>query len=206
MKYTEYRDKPYDKFRDFFLEHPEYTHLAICPDDLIVTKQGVDLLLNDIREYGMPVIMGICNVEPEEYLKPEGNLAMTHNLPTGYRPTCRYEFYKYKEIQNLANPIIEVPWCGTPFAIFRRDIVEKMPFLGDGRWNNGGVSYAYDVGIAHDLKEMVIPILVDTRAHFFHNRTRETMGINIHKPHCYFEKLSSISSSNSQLTTQLTSV
>jgi hypothetical protein len=71
--------------------------------------------------------------------------------------------------------MLRVPWAGTPFAIFRRDVVELIEFRGDKRFNPQlAHSRAYDVGIAHDLAACDIPIMVDTDVYFFHNRLNDT--------------------------------
>ena len=35
----------YNLLRDYFLDHTEYTHLVICPDDLIIKKEHIDSLV-----------------------------------------------------------------------------------------------------------------------------------------------------------------
>lgn len=188
IKYTPYSQDPYGKIRAFFLEHSEYTHLAICPDDLIVTPEGVARLWKDAEKF--PVIMGMCNVNIPDYYLPAEKcyVALTKNLPDGHRKGRKYYFYTLAEVRALKQDIIEVPWCGTPFAIFSRDIIKKIAFNGDARWNSG-VCMAYDLGIAYDLKDLGIPIRVDTRSYFFHNRlnNKENLLIGVEEPFWIYE-------------------
>lgn len=185
IKNTPYADDPYGKIRAFFMEHSEYSHLAICPDDLIVNPEGVEQLWKDAKKF--PVIMGMCNVSISHYFETPDKckLALTKNLPDGDRKTRKYYFYTLEEVRAMKQDIIEVPWCGTPFAIFSREIVEKVEFKGDSRWNNA-VAFAYDVGIAHDLKALGIPVRVDTRAYFFHNRLNSSKDLNVGKEEPYW--------------------
>lgn len=187
-KYKTYAQGPYQHMRAFFLDHKEYTHFAICPDDLIVTPEEVDRLWQQMVTKDLPVLMGICNVERQDHGNPNGELAMTHNMPDGNRSFRTYEFYRKSELAGLPDPIVQVPWCGTPFAIFRRDVAEKLTLSGDMRWNPGtSCSYSFDVDIAHDLHNLGIPLLVDTSCYFYHLRTRDHMMLGIKEPAVWYD-------------------
>jgi hypothetical protein len=160
MKYHSYDLHPYNKARNFFLNHKEYTHFAICPDDLMITPEGVDKLWQSAQT--LKVIMGTCNVEPAST-----ELAMTRNLPSKERGGRIYDFFSETDVNGK---IIQVDWCGTPFAIFQRSVIEKLTFDGDRKWNKNKTAFAYDVIIAHDLKAMKIKINVDTSVKFYHKR------------------------------------
>lgn len=79
VKYLSYLDGPYPQAREFFLKHKQYTHFAICPDDLIVTPQGVEQLIESAERRDF--IAGMCNVD----LTDLDMLAMTYNLPSKER-------------------------------------------------------------------------------------------------------------------------
>ncbi len=52
----------YEQGRQFFLSHPEYTHMAILPDDLLVDTHHVDKLVSDLEENpNIEVLSGLCN-------------------------------------------------------------------------------------------------------------------------------------------------
>ena len=159
--------EPYKRMRDFFLSHKEYTHLAICSDDLIVHPEGVEKIIRDSKLY--PVVMGICNVDIRDH--PDGWMAASKNLPSGYEPERYYEFYKRKAMHG----IMRVGWAGFAFAIFSRHIVERIPFDDDGRWNNGRHAGANDIAMCHDLNRLDIPIMVDTSVYFYHHRIRKEL-------------------------------
>ena len=116
--------------------------------------------------------MGTCNVDIVDHENPDGNLAMSHNLPSGEKDGRIYDWYKKSEVDGQS--IIEVPWAGTPFAIIDRPTMEKITLEGDKRYNPGmEYSHAYDVQIAHDLKALGIPLRVDTGVYFWHNRLND---------------------------------
>src|SRR4249920_4150187 len=61
-KYDIFREKDnldevnaYKECRDFFLEHTEYTHMAILPDDLLVDVKHVDRLVEDLEQFDYDV-------------------------------------------------------------------------------------------------------------------------------------------------------
>jgi hypothetical protein len=161
FKYHPYIREPYNRARKFFMKHREYSHFAICPDDLMVTEEGVERLWKNAKHFD--ILMGTCNVD----MNDDGRLAMTKNLPTIKRDGRVYDFYNKSEV---GKKIIQVPWCGTPFAIFSRKIMGKMMFNGDGRMNPDRTAFSYDVGIAHDAKKLGVAINVDTGVYFHHKR------------------------------------
>jgi len=163
FKYHPYYKEPYNKARAFFLAHPEYSHFAICPDDLMVTPEGVEKLWKEAQT--RDVIMGICNVGVTEETKDI--LAHTKNLPSLERDGRKYEFYRKNEVDGS---IIKVKWCGTPFAIFTRRTIKKFGFNGDRAFDSNGWGFSFDVGIAHDLHKRKIPLYVDTSVYFHHKR------------------------------------
>lgn len=130
----------YNKCRDYFLQHPEYTHLAIIPDDLLVDIKHVDTLLKDIDKKDYPVISGFCNFmcTTKKFLDviaciPYKNLNALRDMTR----TGRYDFRnhimhredlnKMKE-ENKNDRVIQVIWSAFPLTIIRRDVVEKIPF------------------------------------------------------------------------------
>lgn len=181
MKNMPYTMDPYGKARKYFMKHKEYTHFAICPDDLIVTKEGVEQLIADAKKYS--VVSGTCNVNMDDLEANEKmNLAMTTNLPTLKRGDCRkYNWIQKKDLDSMG-AIISVPWSGTPFMILRRDVLEQFKFDGDGPANNA-TPFSFDVGIAHELKKLGIKQYVDTRVFFLHYRVTLTKYLNLN-PSC----------------------
>lgn len=172
VKYLGYEDHPYLQAQKFFLNHKQYTHFAICPDDLIVTPEGVEQLIQDAKT--MDFVAGMCNVD----LTDLDMLAMTYNLPSKKRVGRRFIWYRKEDLQYKNQDIIPVGWCGTPFAIINRETMEKIKFIGDLRWNQeANHTESQDIGICHDLKDLGIPVMVDTRVSFHHMRYVGTIQV-----------------------------
>ena len=132
----------YQTIRNFFLDHKEYTHVAIIPDDLLVDVKHVDKLVEDITKFDYPVISGISNFTCEskrffnnmtciEYGKIDALLQL--------QKTGRYDYFKqimprerYNEIKekmkDKPNRIIRVIFSAFPCTIIRRDVMEKIEF------------------------------------------------------------------------------
>ncbi len=165
IKYLHYRDEPYNKARKFFLNHNQYTHFAICPDDLIVTPDGVEQLWKDAQT--MKFIAGMCNVDMEDMNK----IAATIPAPSVVREGRKFNWLRIPDIIDKKNPILKVGWCGTPFAIMPRQVIEGLNFTGDIKWNPfGDKTESFDIQTAHDLAEMGIEEYIDTRVFFTHRR------------------------------------
>jgi hypothetical protein len=170
-KYIGYKDDPYGQLKKFFMEHTEYSHFAICPDDLIPNTRGVAQLWEDAQKF--EYVSGLCNVNLEDLApkrRDHWQVAVTSNLPTLARRTRKYLWMSWGRVQKLGDPIAEVQWTGTPFAIISRRVMGLLSFTGDMRANNTDKPTAYDVGICHELQTLGIPIRVDTRVFFPHWR------------------------------------
>lgn len=132
----------YKECRDFFLSHPEYTHMAILPDDLLVDIKHVDKLLDDLKEYDYEVLSGICNfaLSSKNFFN---NMACIEYNNYGavdqIAKTGRFDYFKqimsrerYKEIKeqmaNKPNRIIRVALSNFPFTIVKRSVVEQIEF------------------------------------------------------------------------------
>lgn len=148
----------YITLRNFFLKHNEYTHMAISPDDLIVTRHDFEILLDDIRRYDFPVISGICNVS----YQLQDMFTPCIELPD---ENIGYVWLSLEEINNI-NGIIPVKFDAFACSIIRRDIVKKIIIEGD---HLGG---RMDLQFARDCDRLDIPLYVDTRAKMFHLRNR----------------------------------
>ena len=173
--YVKYYDSwiAYPRLRSFFLDHTEYTHLILAPDDLIVKRSHMKQLCNDILESDYPVISGMCNVDTKNL---KDFVAVSKNLPlTRYLENQRhYDWYSRKEILDLAakmGPIVQVPFAGTPLMAIRRDIIEKIDFEPDGNHNeNPGNGHSQDLMFCNNCHKNNIPIMVDTRIDMMHLR------------------------------------
>lgn len=160
----------YKKIRDFFLEHSEYTHLAICPDDLVITPKDLEILAKDLQGFNFPVLSGICNVglNPEalDYLAV---ITTDHPLPSKDSERRHFEWAKESDLEFT---ITRVNFSGFPLFIIRRDIVERFEFDSQGKIEGKEPNSVgnLDVIFAWNCHENKIPIFVDKRAKMLHLR------------------------------------
>lgn len=62
MRFNWNEQDAYEEGRQFFLSHPEYTHMAILPDDLLIDLHQVDKLVSDLENnHYIEVLSGLCN-------------------------------------------------------------------------------------------------------------------------------------------------
>lgn len=142
VKYDFVEINAYKSIRNFFLEHKEYTHLAILPDDLLVDLKHVDKLMADIQEGDYQVISGVCNfactnrrmfnkigaieygkVDAHERMKKSGRFDYFNDIMSRER----LEQIK-KQLEKKPHRIIRVSHSAFPLTIIRRDVVEQIEF------------------------------------------------------------------------------
>lgn len=163
---------PYDKFivkykleleafqdvREFFLNHKEYTHLVICGDDLEVTPEGLEILLNDVRKNGYKTIGGVANLDegnPDTYAVMLLGCDYSQERPCG-------NWYKKDTLPK--DRIIQVGHLGFTAQVIARELIEKI------EW---GCIGHFDWFFTKKCKEMNIPILLDTRVKLWHRRREQ---------------------------------
>lgn len=62
MRFNWNEQDAYEEGRQFFLSHPEYTHFAILPDDLLIDLHQIDKLVSDLENNpNMEVLSALCN-------------------------------------------------------------------------------------------------------------------------------------------------
>lgn len=165
--YREY--DAYQQIRNFFLEHQEYTHLAICPDDLVITPKDLQILIKDLSEFNYPVLSGVCNVglnpEAVDYL---AIITVEHGLPSRHSSDRHFEWAQDKDLDTITR----VAFSGFPLIIIRRDIVEKFDFDSQSKLegNDPNMTGNLDIVFCWNCQDHKIPIFVDKRAKMLHLR------------------------------------
>ena len=156
----------YQEIRNYFLSHEEYTHLVICPDDLIITQKDIDILKGDIINSDYPIICGICNVNLNE-VNPVA--IIINEIPTMDKETRSFHFNKFED---LKDDITQVKHAGFPLQIIRRDIVELVDFDSDSGLNGGDPDAIGNIDLifSHNCDNLNIPIFCDRRARMIHLR------------------------------------
>jgi hypothetical protein len=132
----------YNQCRNYFLSHPEYTHMAILPDDLLVDLKHVDKLVEDLEKYDYDVLSGISNfamssknfwnrmtcIDYNNYGAVD-QLAKTARFDYFTQVMTRERYDKIKEeMANKPNRIIRVALSNFPFTIAKRHVIEKIEF------------------------------------------------------------------------------
>ncbi|MFI5405868.1 MAG: hypothetical protein ACHQ1D_05065 [Nitrososphaerales archaeon] len=132
----------YKVCRDFFLEHTEYTHMAILPDDLLVDLRHVDRLVEDLEQFDYDVLSGISNfactsmsmwekmtcIDYKNYGAVD-QLAKTGRFDYFRQTMTRKEYDKIKkDMENKPNRIIRVALSNFPFTVVKRSVVEQIEF------------------------------------------------------------------------------
>jgi len=163
----------YNLMRDYFLDHEEYTHLVICPDDLLIEKEHIDNLIKVLEEYDYPTLSGVCNVD---LAGNKDKLNITENLPhpqrmVPERKQIGWRFYSwYAKNTRFVDPIIRVPFSGFAAMFIRRDVVKRYRFIDDSKFNGTPelITGAIDVMFANTCAIENIAQMVDTRVRMKH--------------------------------------
>jgi len=130
----------YQIARDYFLEHKQYTHLVILPDDLLITPE--DFYLLDAYSEDYDIINGWCRntIRLTPYWKGEqetddmADSNISFRLPPDPPAQGTYEQYHFITIpfidilKETGHSIIEIKYAGFPPTFISRKIVEQVPF------------------------------------------------------------------------------
>lgn len=169
--------------RSYFLnDSKQYDYLCIIPDDLVINRKGIDLLLNelenpsiDLFDYGerYPVLSGICNqgfVNINEY-----NRMLVSGLvisPTGdpKDKTILYpNFTPRKELMKYPNDIMQFLYVGFSCEFIHRNVIKGVPFREKDE-EGGRRATGIDVYFSRDLEDLGIPQYIHRQAQFIHLR------------------------------------
>jgi len=163
----------YNLLRQWFLDHEEYTHMVICPDDLLINKEHIDNLIKTIEEKDYPILSGVCNVDNNDN---KDQLNITSNLPHPTRKVPErmqvgWRHYAWvPKNTRFENPIIRPAFAGFACMFLSRDILKKIRFIDDAKYNGTPelITGAIDVMFANTCAILDIPIMVDTRIRMKH--------------------------------------
>jgi len=195
MLYAKYLTErnAYPLLKDYFLKHPEYTHMIICPDDLVILPKDLVQLAVDIYNNDYPIISGICNVDLDI---TKDFYSITENIPHPVRPLMPkegerkwgwrwYSWYNdisIKREQELQKQeIIQVWHSGFALQALRRDVVEQIDFVTDSEANNiqNWESAGTDVMFSNSCALSGIPIFADPRIKMLHLRKSGKVEITL---------------------------
>lgn len=162
----------YQEIRNYFLDHIEYTHLGLAPDDMVLTPIDVKILLDNLQEHDYQVFSGTAGVNED---RPD----LITCFPLESCPTIENRSdVKWIERANVKG-IIEVGHAGFPFQIIRRDIVERFDFDSQSKLQGGDPNHIgnIDMVFCTRMRENKIKIYANTDVFMHHMRT--VKGIQI---------------------------
>ena len=99
--------KAYKRARQEFLEHPEYTHLVIATDDIVVHPRHIERLQKALEEHDFPVLSGFMNVEQND----TQNMNICKKIGMKDRRLRKYEWIKLDDIPK--EPFFQVEFAGS---------------------------------------------------------------------------------------------
>ena len=163
----------YNLMRDYVLEHEEYTHMVICPDDLLIDKEHITNLIKTLEIKDYPILSGVCNVDLNDN---KDKLDITENLPhpkrtIPNRKLVGWRFYSWvPKNTRFVNPIIRVPFSGFAAQFISREALTRYKFVDDAKYNGTPdmITGAIDVMFANVCAIENVPIMVDTRVRMKH--------------------------------------
>lgn len=174
VKYT--KEYPaYQKAQEFFLENDHYSHILICPDDLLIEKEHIIQLIADTMQYNYPVIGGLCQVDNDDF-KDDMAFSLTPFKPRisdrfrYFEKFDKYFFHDKLRSEYQDNPILRTMWQGFPLTCIRKDVIQEIGFRDDAEFKGlpRGSGCCIDDGFCYDCIQNEIPMYTDLRIRMNH--------------------------------------
>lgn len=173
----------YERMRKYFLNH-HYSHLIICPDDLIVQPYDLTRLIHGLIRHDYPVLSGMCNVDDAS--NTEVNITPLKHIPKEDIVFRQYVWMSAKSKRLRKGEIFQVGFAGFGFFAIRRDIVEQIPFRTDE------TGCCIDTFFCWDCHKAKIPIYVDPKINMLHLKVADgeyqNFGVGTKKAFTYLDK------------------
>ena len=162
----------YQQMRRYFLDHPQYTHMVLATDDIVVRPDHIKALQADLEEMNYEVLSGMMNVEQSD----TENMNISHKLSTKQRDTRHQVWIKKSDI---TSKYVHVEFAGFALTAIRRDIIEEYDFPADkifqGFPPHRGASLDFVFGWW--CKEHHIPQIVNSKIIMKHLRQSGTNSV-----------------------------
>jgi hypothetical protein len=170
--------------REYFLDNA-YSHLIICPDDLLVKPKDLVQLIYDINRFGFMVVSGMCNVDSKS-AKSSLNITTPENLPHANPRYRRYEWVTLEAMERRTDKEpFKVGYSGFPLMAIDKDILTKLPFRNDG-------VCCIDVMFCWDCHNIGVPVYVDPKINLVHLKREdgnyEAYGRGSREPFMYLQE------------------
>jgi len=171
VKYYHPEILAYQELRRFFLEHAEYTHLIILPDDLIVSADDVDTLIGHVKKNPeLLIVSGFCNIDVTD-LKDYANICIelvSDKRPRDYFWKTFAEFEKYGQEHKDGQGLIKAKFSGFPLMIIDRKVIENIEFRNDSESGISPDGCCIDVTFCYDAHVKGYDIYVDPTLRLYH--------------------------------------
>lgn len=168
--------------RNAFLYDPDfadYTHLAIWPDDLIVTPENIETLAGHLSSH--KVICGCCNLDIRRENQGLINISVfevsvkRHGRQYIWLNERRQRDPHYSELIAQKQPVA-VGFAGDPLFIMAREVIEKISMANDSKYNNFPVHVGCceDVVANYEMRQAGYPIMCDLTVRMKHLKISDT--------------------------------
>jgi len=169
---------PHNLAYAFFVQHKEYTHLIVQPQDLHATKEDFTSLIKTVKDTGYDIVSCVCNVEREGH-PAFHKWAICKEIPNIDK---NKRYYKWVPESKKKLGLMQVEFQGMVFCCISRRIVEKIDlktgtpfFKGTIHKGTGDFLAAPDLTFCHCCKNAGVPIWANTDIRLKHYSN--------HKPH-----------------------
>jgi hypothetical protein len=174
--------KAYKRAREEFIARPEYTHLVIATDDIVVHPKHIERLQKALEKEDYPVLSGYMNVNQND--TKDMNVCRTIGMKL--RNLRKYVFMQYPE-DFPEDEFIPVEFAGFGLTAIRRDIVEGYPIFAADKVFHGMPPHrgaSLDFVFCWHCKEEGIPVIVDTGLKMKHLRKSGIHRVNTKAGRC----------------------
>ena len=186
----------YQVIRKEFLSNESFSHLIIIPDDLVVTKDKLEMLIEDTKNlpdthFDNSVVCGFCNINITKNGMESSNIS--HYLQPQDRSKRDYRFLSLEECRNFPIPpenprilgeklnnLFRVKFAGFPCFVIPRNIVNNIVFRNDSPSGVDESGCCVDVMFCYDMHINDFDIFVDKRVEFKHLRESEEAITTFH--------------------------
>jgi hypothetical protein len=171
--------------KHYFLMNKKYTHLVICPDDLVIDYNSFESLKRKVLEYDYSNLSGIANKAQNEH-----NVYCCQNINEVDYQFANGGTFSYYNESNIPDETFQAGFTGFCCQWINREIMEQVTFNGSNDNNN-----CLDWQFARELNELEIPLLVDPESQFKHLSREQRaelrqwkLGNDIRKQNVYMVK------------------
>lgn len=151
----------YTRLRNYFVNRPEYTHICMIPDDLIVPTDRLTELWRICQDKSYDILSGYCNIDETQ---PNTYNLQNYVYESEGPPVSKGNWLEDKDIPDLQE--FQVEFSGFPCMIISREVLTRVSWVGANKENNGN----FDWRFCYDAKKLGYKINVASGFKFYHMR------------------------------------